>query len=283
MGSEGDLIVFLKGFLFRMKDKVNNNNKKLINYSRDYRHLNRHFVGYLFQVVIFLGGLIVGYLFSYNKLSYYIADFTANILGKVTGISAGIREVEFFPKFGGVYCVTMEGKSPSFSLSIISMIITLILIVICSQIKTDKKPVMIFITIGLYIHLISSAFFVFFGAEKFPYNLDDYSNLYMKQQIIVWLMIIVVYWLSTSLITNVVGLRIVSFLIVAVLSALFGIARYLVYLFIIVKCTYIFMAELYFIFGILMDIMIMIGVYSIFMKKVSARFRDRMEVKLWKW
>lgn len=259
------------------------NEKKIINYSRDYRHLNRSLAGFIIQSVVVLGVLITGYLLTYNRFSYYISEFAAFILSKISGCDTGIREMDYIPKLGGVYCVTMEGKSPSFSFSLISLIITLILLIVFTQIKTKKKPVMIFFSISLFIHMVSSAYFLIFGANRFPYSLNDFSELYMKQQIIIWLMIIVVYIISTSLVTHVVWLRIISFAELALISVIFGFVRYIVYMVILAKCTLIFMAALDFMFGMLMDMMIMVGIYSVFMKKASEKFNNRAEVNLWKW
>ena len=266
-----------------MSNSGANNEKKIINYSRDYRHLNRSLAAYIIQSVVVLGVLITGYLLVYTKFSYYISEFAAFVLSKIFGYDTGIREMDYLPKLGGVYCVTMDCKSPSFSFSLISLIVTLFLLVVFIQIKTKRKPVMIFVSIALFIHLVSSAFFLIFGADRFPYSLNDFSELYMKQQIIIWLMIMVVYVFSTSLITHVVWLRIISFVKLAFISVIFGIVRYIVYMVILSKFTLIFMAVLYFMFGVLVDMMIMVGVYSIFMKKASEKFKNRSEVKLWKW
>lgn len=258
-------------------------NKENISYSRDYRHLNRNLFTYLLQIALILVPLAVGYLMMYNKLSYYVSSFSANMLEKMTGVTTGIKEVSYLPKLGGVYCVAMEGKEPSFSFAFLSLIITLILIIICSLIKNDKKPVMIFITIALYIHLVSSIFFVLFDSSAFLYNLNSYSILYMKQQIIVWLMIMIIYWLSTSLITRVPVLRITTFIMLMCISFAYGVVRYIVYMFIIAKASYLFMAVLYFSFGILFDFMIMVGVYSVFMKYASRKFKKKTEGGVWKW
>ena len=266
-----------------MKDNIGELNKESIIYSRDYRYLNRRLPVYILQVVLVLVPLVVGYLFTYSKISYYVSIFVSKILENIAGISTEIMEVDYFPRLGGVFYVAMEGKNPSFTMSIVSLFITLILIVIFTLIKTDKKPLMIFITIGLYIHLFSSAFFVFWGADRFPYDINDYSNLYMKQQIIVWLMIMIVYWMSTSLVTKVVGLRISTFIMVSAMSFLFGVTRYIVFMLILAKGSYLFMAVLYFTLGIFFDFIIMVGVYSIFMKCASRKFKKRNETELWKW
>lgn len=260
-----------------------NTNKENISYSRDYRHLHRNLFTYILQILLILGPIVLGYLFIYNKLSYHVSEFAAKMLEKITGISTGIKEVDYFPEFGGVYCVTMEGKSPSFTFAFISLLVTLVLIIVCSLIKTEKKPLMIFITIGLYIHLASSAFFIIFGEDRFPYDLNSYSVLYMKQQIIVWLMIMVIYWLSTSLITRVPEFRLITFIILMAISFSFGVIRYIIYMFILAKGSYIFMAVLYFTFGMLFDFMIMVGMYSIFMKYASKKFKKKTEGGLWKW
>lgn len=258
-------------------------NKKEIRYSRDYRHLKRNLPGYLLQIFLILGPIVFGYLILYSQLSCQVARFAADALEKMTGNGTGITKVDYFPKFGGIYCVTMQGKSPSFTLVFVTMLVTLILIVICSLIKTDKKPLMVYLTIGLYVQLVSSLYFIIFGAEKFPYDLDSYSILYMKQQIILWLMIMVVYWLSTSLITKAAGLRVLTFILLSMLSFAFGVIRYILYLYLMAKFSYLFMAVLYFTFGVLFDFMMMVGVYAVFMKYAGKKLKKKMGGEIWRW
>ncbi len=260
----------------------NKGEKNEIYYSRDYRHLNRAWITYLLQIIFVLVPVILIYLCSYSEISYYISEFSAGLINNITGDTTGILKEKYFPIFGGIYYITMKGRYPSFTMAMISFIVTLILIVVFARINMNRKPLMIFLTIGLCVHLASSLFFIFFG-DKFPYTLDTYSILYMKQQIIVWLMIIVVYWLSTSLITHVTWYRIISLAMLMVLSFVYGIVRYILYMIIISQFSYLFMASLYFTFGVLFDFLIMVGIFSLFIYMSGKKFQGKKRGRVWKW
>lgn len=265
-----------------MKNAYNKGEKNIIYYSRDYRHLNRVGIGYIMQLFFVLMPIIIVYLCSYRQMSCMIARFSAGIINMIIGERAGIFKENYLPVFGEVYCVSMSGRTPSEKAAIISLIVTLVLIILLVKIKSDRKPFMIFLTIGLCVHLVSSIFFVFLG-DKFPYNMDTYSILYMKQQIMVWLMIIVAYWLATSLITHVFFLRILSLSVLMIISFVYGITRYILYMLIISRCTYLFMAVLYFTFGVLFDFLVLVGIFAMFIENAGRKFKNKKRGEIWRW
>ncbi len=256
--------------------------KNVIYYSRDYRHLDVSAFWYIIQFVFILIPVVWLYLRSYSRISYFVADFSADMIHKITGNTTSILDTGYFKYFGGVSYVDMAGKHPSFTLSFFSLLISLFLIIVFSLQQNNRKPLMIFITIGLYIHACSSAYFLVFG-YKFPYNIDSYSVLYMKQQIVVWLMIMIVYWISTSLITKMVVYRLLSFIALIITLFIFGIVRYILYMIILAKCSYLFMASLYFTFGVLFDFMVMVGVFAIFIRQASRKYNNKNGGGMWKW
>lgn len=257
-------------------------NKNVIFYSRDYRHLNVNFFVYSLQFILILLPVVFLYLKNYSRLSYYVAHFSARMINHITGGGAGVLDTPYFKIFGGISYVDMGGKYPSFTLAFFSLVISLFLIIVSSLVGGNRKPLMIFITIGLYIHAVSSAYFLLFG-RWFPYNLDSYSILYMKQQIVVWLMIMIVYWLSTSLITRMFAYRIVSFMIMCGVLFVFGVTRYIIYMIILAKCSYLFMASLYFTFGVLFDFMVMVGIFAIFIRHASWKYNTKIRGEMWRW
>jgi hypothetical protein len=64
-------------------------------------------------------------------------------------------------------------------------------------------------------------------------------------------------------------------------SILFGIVRYIVFLFVIAKFSYIFMPVLYFSFGPLVDFVYIVGIYSLYVSKVAERITK--DFRIWKW
>lgn len=256
--------------------------KKNINYSRDYKYLSSGRFIYFFQLLIIMVPVSILYLLNYEKLSWLIAKCAKYFLRIFTGQEISILKIDYLPKFGDVYYVGLEGKYPSLTMTLISLIVSVIFIILFSLIKTKNKPLMIFLTMGLYIQAFSSLYFVFFS-KRFAYDLNGYSELYLKHQIIVWLLIMVTYWLTTSLITKMIFYRIFTFTALIIMEAVFGFVRYVLYLTFLAKCSYLFMAVLYFTFGFLFDFMIMVGFYALYMKKASEKFSTKAGGRLWKW
>lgn len=256
--------------------------KETIYYSRDYRHLNRTGVLYSVGLILVLVPIIAMYLLYYSDISYLIAEFAKEFLEKFTGQNVYIFESDYLPHFGSVYCVTTKGRMPDFTMSLIVLLISLIGILILSTTKIHMKPLAIFMNIGMYISAISAVFFLIFP-DEFPYTVSNYSELYMKQQIILWLMVIVVYIVSISLIKGLYMFKFITFMALVGLMGVYGTFRYVLYLTIVVKCSYLFMATLYFTFGVLFDFMVMVAIYSIFMRRASKAYRIGQGGKLWKW
>ena len=146
----------------RVSDGYISKEKNDIHYSRDYRYLSRGGISYFFQFLFVIIPVTVIYLLSYEKISYFVAKYSAKYIGLFTGQEVDILKSNYLPKFGDVYYVSLEGKNPSFTLAFFSFVITLMLIILFSLMKTDKKPLLIFITIGLYIHAFSSLYFLLF-------------------------------------------------------------------------------------------------------------------------
>lgn len=256
--------------------------KKQIFYSRDYRHLQRSGLFFSLQLIFVLVPAIVLYLCFYSELSKLVAQFSAHMISSILGKETTILETKYFPIFGNVFYVDVEGRNPSFTMALISLIVSLILIFVFSLIKTNQKPLMIFLTLGAYIHGISSLYFIVFG-EKFPYTMTSYSILYMKQQIIVWLMIIIIYWLCTSLIPKLFWHRLFFLVMLIVFCGTLGVVRYIIYMCILSKFSYLFMASLYFTFGVLFDFMVMVGVFALFIRIASRKYNEKGKGEMWKW
>ena len=68
-----------------------------------------------------------------------------------------------------------------------------------------------------------------------------------------------------------------------VLSFVYGIVRYILYMIIISQFSYLFMASLYFAFGVLFDFLIMVGIFSLFIYMSGKKFQGKKRGRVWKW
>lgn len=256
--------------------------KNQINYSRDYRYLGKGRMSCFIQFFLVIIPVFYAYFVFYDKISYYMTKYANEFIKVFTGQDTLLVKTYFFRSYGEISYVSLESKNPSFEFLIINFVATLLGILILSLIKTKKNPIVFFLLAGLYIHLCSVIYFIVFP-NKFPYDLVKYSELYMKHQLVIWLLIMVVFWFTTSIMGKMLVYRIFTFISLIIVEGILGFARYVLYLTFLAKCSCLYMAVLYFMFGFLMDFIIMVAFYAIYMKRVSKKLRVNFGGKLWKW
>lgn len=230
---------------------------------------------------------IVIFLYFYTEISYLLADWVRNtLLRTFPEKTLGIVYGEFLPFFGGIYYVYLPGTLPSFQEATINLAVTLILLLICLFASGKSKagtPLTIYFAIILLIHLIASIFFMF-AKDFYPYTATQYSELYIKQQVSIWLSFLVL----TGLITGVLGYgsipaRLVAFWGTMLYSFIFGCIRYLASLYIISIGSSLYMATLFFSLGPLFDFLYLVCFYGIYINSQIKRL-DQKEGRLqWHW
>lgn len=266
-----------------MKRKQKDYIKSQIFYSRTYRRLKIHYPSMLIYFLLCVIPCLIAYTYKFTEISRLITDGAMTLLSSIIPISElGISYAEVSPYFGGIYSLTLPSKMPSFTLIILNIFITLILIMIFSLAKNDIKPISIYFNIILLIHLSSCIFFLL-ASRFFPYTASEYSELYMKQQIGIW----VAFFVITGIIIGSSGnsgiLKYITTFIIIGYSFVFGALRYIVFLFILSKGTLLYMAVLFFILGPLFDFLYFVYFYSLFAKRLIARYDDKKRRSQWLW
>lgn len=257
--------------------------KSAIFYARTYRHLKPNYkMITLYYLLCALPCLSI-YLFMYSKITYVISKWVVNILSIfVSGVELGISSGEFLPYFGGVYFVTAPSKMPSFTLILVNLILILLFLLICYNLKDSAKPIAIYCTIGLLIHLISCIFFLFMR-EYFPYTLSQYSELCMKQQVGIWLSFLAIACLVSGSISHSGASKFIMLFAVVGYSFIFGCLRYVVFLVLLLKASSLYMPTLFFSFGPFFDFLYLVCIYSIYMNKLTLKFDDKNRGSEWHW
>lgn len=266
----------------RTKEKQIQTKSKIF-YARTYRHLKPNYKGMVLYYLLCALPLIVIFLFSYNKITYFISKWALNILSVfVTKEEIGIFKGEFLPYFGDVYFLTLPSKTASFILIIINLITTLILLVLCFYAKDSAKPIAIYSAAALFIHLFSCIFFLFMQ-EAYPYTLSQYSELYMKQQVGIWLSFLVITVLVSGTISHSGISKFIMLFVVIVYSFIFGCLRYIVFLVFLLKASLLYMPVLFFSFGPFFDFLYLVCIYSIYMNRLILKFDDKKRGTEWHW
>jgi hypothetical protein len=252
--------------------------KTLIYYHRSYRKITgsgRVFLILLIAVSIPLSMLM---FFYHSDISAWISVATKAALSSYDpSWSVDIVEKPFLSR--DMSFVSITGKNPSFFTILVNAVFSLVMIFFLLRTRKGKNIAIYFVFLSGF-NLASALFFLVFPGD-FPYTAAEFSELYMKSQISMWLFIPFILGMAFlplpgSLITKVL-------LILATLSYSVGFStlRYIIFLFIINKFSVIYMALLFFAFGPLIDFIYIVGIYSVYNRRLAIQLKGSESV--WKW
>ena len=265
-----------------MKISMVPDNKSRIFYPRDYRHLKKPKPRSLVFLGIFVLPILCLFIFFYPFITKSLSSWGAAILRATTNTTVDIQSVRFIPGLGDASFISIESTTPSFTHSLVNAIISVFFILLSTQINRNNRPLMIYLSMGLFVHLVSSLFFLLIP-DLFPYTIIDYSRLYILQQIGTWMTITFITGLATNLVLPDGGYKYAAFFVTILFSFVFGCVRYVLYLYLLYRFSVLYMAALYFIFGVLYDFLGMIAIYAIFVRGASFRMNSNSGKGEWQW
>lgn len=261
--------------------------KNRIHYARTYRHFapesKKQWV-FLLAVVL---PCVVAFLLFFTKLTSVLSNWVRGSLSSFfPAVSIDIAYRPFLPIFGGVYFVRLPNLLPTGEATAINLVVTLaaiFLILLSFRHKKGGTPVSIYAVIVLLLHLVSCIFFLF-AKEYFPYTVSEYSELYMLQQVGLWLAFIVLSGIISGIFGyGKTGGRLLLFFGIIAYSIVFGCVRYLVFLFILSKASTLYMTSLFFSLGPMFDFIYFVFLYSIFINSRIEHFNYGKGLADWQW
>ncbi len=229
------------------------------------------------MLTLFLFSLLMFLIYYFlPQLTYYICVYVKFLLP--------VKNVEIVKStfiFKNIYLLSFPGKFPSMYFSKMLAIFSFLSIIVIPSLKIIPKNFSIWIALASFIMLVSALFFVFFS-YRFPYTLTDFSELYVKTEIAIWWVLIpfVISFFTVPLPERVLPK---VFVVMAILGygIIFGTVRYFVFLYVLWKFSYIFMAPLFFIFGPLADFLYIVGIYSFYLSHLAIKLSRKKEVWIW--
>ena len=252
--------------------------KQTIRYSRTYRYLMLNKIRTVLLFVFFVLPASAFWAFFSPEVTRKIAEISERILS--TGLGAGsftIGTTDF--SSGEISYLLTEGMLPDVLFSLGNFLLTLaVLFVLTFFLKV--RPVSIFLYIALLVQLCSCLFFIFFP-ELFPYSLSEYSDLYMKQQIGIFICMTFVMGCVTSFLPIAAWKVIAAVVSCGLYSFVFSIVRYTTFLFLMKEFSVLYMACMFFTFGPLIDFLYLVAIYSLLADHTSGCLAKDMEV--WQW
>jgi hypothetical protein len=262
----------------KRKESENVDPKEVVYYHRSYRKIpapeKKHFIPFLLLIVL----LEVLLYFFFPDLNHLVNRYSREIL--IRSIPAEDVQwtwIEFL--WTPMVILTVPGSYPEWGVSLVHLLLTLAVLIGIPRMRTPK-PIAVTLSLTGFIHLVSALFFLIIP-ERFPYQVLDFSKTYTEMVVLIWFLIPAVYGLTlyplpASLLSK-MGIILCSI----AFSAVFHLFRYAVFLYVLNTYSFLFMAVLFFCFGILLDLTWMVGFYSFYLSLLSRKLNRDMSV--WQW
>ncbi len=254
--------------------------KDIIFYHRAYRRASIRGKYLFLEFIFLLLPLLITILFLYPEITFLINRFAKSILLS----SLPTADIEIIRKsymFSSVYILGLNGKYPSVMLSFSLFLFSLLSISLTPMTKIPR-PIVAWVIFVSSINLISSIFFVL-SPSIFPYDIENFSEFYIKTEVSIWLFVPILMGTTLLFIPSNILVRFSIVALTLLYSVVFGTLRYAVFLYILKKFSYIFMPLLFFAFGPLMDFTYMVGIYSLYCSIIARKRNNRAEIGVWRW
>ncbi|SMD01659.1 hypothetical protein [Sporomusa malonica] len=261
-----------------MRTKLDNG-KAVILFHRSYRKLPGSVATFLLQFGCFAVPLAALTAYFYPQITRAICLITEITLAPFFQDTITIAETNFIDVVGYIYFIDLPGKFPEFFFSLGNALVCLVLLLF--QVYLCRaNPLNIFFMMIVAVQLLSSTFFVV-APGLFPYDITDYSYLYMVQQISILFFVPLIMGFALLPLPSSLISKCLTMGITCVYALVFGTVRYAVFLFILAKASLLYMAVLFFVLGPLIDFAYIVGIYSIHVTRLTAKTKE--DVSVWRW
>jgi hypothetical protein len=171
-------------------------------------------------------------------------------------------------------------RFPGPGLALFNFIACTAIIIVLPRIRKLPRPIMVWTGFVAVINAISSVYFIV-CPHLFPYDIGDFSVLYLGTVLGIWLMIPIVMGAALAPLPAPFVEKAGVIASTLAYSIVFGIVRYTVFMFLLYKASVIYMAVLFFSFGPLFDFVYIVGFYSYYGKVLALRLKRDEDA--WQW
>ncbi len=254
--------------------------KEQIYYHRAYKKLARLRKGP--AVLLFLLVAVMDFLiawFHQPLLGRFVTE-VSRILDWC-GISTTVTTWTFLPTWV-TYMPVLDaaGVFPSRRFALTAFVISVLLVVIMPRIRPLPKAIRVYVVFLALLNVASSGFFIL-APHLFPYDVLDFSLLYMGTQFGIWLLLPVVMGVALSPIHAPTLEKFLVIVLTVCYAALFGAVRYASFLYLLDATTVLHMAAMFFALGPLIDFVYMVAIYAVYVNIVAVRLQRKPEI--WQW
>jgi len=231
----------------------------------------------LFVLVALLDGCIA---FWHAPILERFVDVVARILAWC-GISTTVTTWTFLPTWvTRMPVLDAEGAYPSRRFALAAFVVSVLLVALMPRIRPLPKVIRVYVVFLAMLNTVSAGFFVL-APQLFPYDVIDFSLLYMGTQFGIWLLMPVVMGVALAPIHAPALEKMVVILFTVCYAAVFGAVRYAAFLYMLDAITVLHMAAMFFALGPLIDFVYLVAIYAIYVNIVAVRLAKKPEI--WRW
>ena len=257
--------------------------KKVIYYARAYRRISASKTKCLLYICILILPMLLFLWFHLDDLTRWICETTQNVFREVCPDIPTSVHVKNVMLLGKLSYLSIDTVYPELQTCLLNGAVSLAIIVLISNLPWKGRPMAIYLILNAGIHLISSLWFLF-APDCFPYTLTQYSELYMLQEVGIW----IVFLVMTGAVTGIIGDKgfpdkFLAVLCVMVYSIVFGTVRYIVFLYLQYQYSVLYMALFYFTLGPLFDFVYLVMIYAFFVNRMVRLYESPAGKEAWKW
>lgn len=257
--------------------------KKNIYYARTYRriHIDRK-KSTIFACLLIIPSVIFCILMI-DDMTEFLTGIGVWILSQVIPAEAIQVVTTEYSVLNRMNYIELPTTYPTVSMIGWNLVICFFLLFGMLFFKKTGRPVAIFSMFGIMIHVVSCIYFLLTETE-FPYSLGVYSDLYIKQQIGIWLIFIVL----AGLVITFMGekgyvFKLLTFIDIMGYSVIFGSVRYILFLYILYRFSVLYMALLFFVVGPMFDFSYFVALYALFVNKNIKDYEYGEKKGVWRW
>ncbi len=172
------------------------------------------------------------------------------------------------------------GVFPSPRYALTAFVIYVLIVAIVPHLKPVPKAIRIYVVFLSLLNVASAGFFIL-APHLFPYDVLDFSLLYMGTQFGIWLLLPVVMGVALAPLPSATVEKVLVILFTVVYATVFGAVRYASFLYLLNEVTVLHMAAMFFALGPLIDFVYLVAIYAVYVNIVALRLRRRPEI--WQW
>lgn len=218
-----------------------------------------------------------------NEITLRMSEYCVGILSKVISPEyIGIAGTTY-SLIDNISYIVLPTKAPSFLSCCINLAVCVLIMLFMRLLRCTGRPLAIFMMFALFIHIASCIYFML-AEGRFPYTVGMYSELYVKQQIGIWLIFSILAGLFVAFMGRRRYLyRLITFLTIMGYSVVFGTIRYVLYLYILYRFSTLYMALLFFVVGPMYDFAYLVAIYAMYVNRNIKDYAYGRNRGVWKW